>query len=191
VLTSADTAYAIAAIRALERERPDAERLFDDPYAAAFAAAGAHTAEGTRRFMELPFFVDGVRLRTRSVDDFVREGVAAGLRQVVALGAGFDMRGLRLIEPPAMFFEVDRVALLEQKCAILADANVRIPAHVKHVACDFSTRFEASLARDLAAAGFRAGTGALFIWEGVLWRRYLPGEPHENASLPHVGMAFV
>src|SRR4249920_3628137 len=93
--TVADTAFSIALVRAEEGNRPDGEQLFADPYASAFAAAGAHVAEGTQRFLDLPFFRDGVRLRTRFLDDSVRDGLAAGLDQVVLLGAGFDARGLR------------------------------------------------------------------------------------------------
>jgi O-methyltransferase involved in polyketide biosynthesis len=54
--TVADTAFSIAAVRAAEEGRPPRERLFDDPYARHFLAAGAHAAENTQRFLDLPFF---------------------------------------------------------------------------------------------------------------------------------------
>lgn len=172
MLTVSDTAYSIAIIRALERELPVAVRLFDDPYASVFAAAGAHAAEGTKRFLELPFFRDGIRLRTRGIDDAVRAALAAGLAQVVVLGAGFDMRGVRMTEIAAhgaKVYEVDFAALLEHKRALLAAAGVAMPAWVAHVACDLSAPdFEAALGADLGACGFRAGAGAVFVWEGVL-----------------------
>ncbi len=63
-----------------------------DPYASLFAADGSHATESTQRFLDLPFFRDGVRLRTRYIDDAVREGLKAGLGQVVLLGAGLDTR---------------------------------------------------------------------------------------------------
>ncbi len=97
-LTSEDTAFSIAAVRAEEGARPEAERLFEDRYAALFAETGAHAAEATKRFVELPFFRDGIRLRTRAIDDAVRGGLGAGLTQLVLLGAGFDARGLRMTE---------------------------------------------------------------------------------------------
>jgi methyltransferase (TIGR00027 family) len=244
MLTVSDTAYAIAHVRALESALPPAERLFDDPYAALFAAAGEHAREGTERFQSLPFFRDGIRLRTRFFDDFVRDGVTAGARQVVLLGAGFDARGLRFPElaaAGARVYEVDFEALLAAKRALLAGAGVATPPHVAYVACDFTAeRFEDGLHASLRGAGFRAGEGALFVWEGViayldrasierslrfmaaaggagtrvafdhgdapfapettldfvrrfgfsgceevaydtLWRRYLPGDAHENA----------
>ena len=48
VLTVADTAFAIAVVRADEADLPSAERLFEDPFAQIFASAGAHAAEGTK-----------------------------------------------------------------------------------------------------------------------------------------------
>ena len=92
MLTVADTAFAIAAVRAEEAARPADERLFDDPYAALFRAAGAHAEAGTQRFLDLPFFRDGIRLRTRFIDDALADALATGIDQVVLLGAGFDVR---------------------------------------------------------------------------------------------------
>ena len=252
MLTAADTAYAIAHIRALEANIPAPERLFDDPYAAVFAAAGEHAREGTERFLSLPFFRDAVRLRTRFFDDFVRDGVAAGARQVVLMGAGFDARGLRLPEIAAQgarVYEIDYDALLATKRALLATAGVTPPPYVIHVGCDFrAERFEDDLATTLRARGLRTHEGTLFVWEGVmayldaasiarslrfmaslggrasrvafdhgdapfapeasldylrrhgfsaceetaydaLWRRHLPGEPHENAPWCRVTIA--
>lgn len=88
-LTVADTAYSIAVVRAEEKE------LFSDPYAHLFAEAGAHAEEGTRRYLALPFFREGIRLRTRFIDDFVRANLG---NEVVILGAGFDARAMRMPE---------------------------------------------------------------------------------------------
>jgi methyltransferase (TIGR00027 family) len=172
VLTVSDTAYTVAAIRALEVERPVSERLFDDPYASLFQAAGAHAAEATARMIGLPFMVDGVRLRTRFIDDTVREGLAAGLRQIVLFGAGLDMRALRVREiasSGARVYEVDLPGLLGTKRDILKAAGVAVPPHVAHFACDFmDPAFEPALLASMQAGGFRAGAGALFVWEGIL-----------------------
>jgi methyltransferase (TIGR00027 family) len=171
VLTSADTAYSIAHMRAEEGRRPLAERLFEDPYASLFADAGQHAMEGTRRFLELPNVVDSVRLRTRAYDDFVREGLAAGATQIVLLGAGFDARGLRLPEIPAhgaRVYEVDFPQQLENKRTILAAGGIALPPWVAHVGCDLALPgFEDRLAADLERAGFRLGGGARVIMEGV------------------------
>lgn len=171
-LVVADTAFSIALVRAEERDRPQAERLFDDPYASLFAAAGEHAMESTQRFLDLPFFRDGVRLRTRFIDDAIRDGLAAGLDQLVLLGAGFDARGLRmpeLAERGVAVFEVDAPDQLRRKRAVLAAGGVALPARVSHVPFDFdSHRIDDHLAPALEAKGFRRCAGALFVWEGVI-----------------------
>jgi methyltransferase (TIGR00027 family) len=250
MLTVADTAYTIAVVRHEERERPAPERLFEDPYAGIFAAAGVHAREGTERFLSLPFFRDGIRLRTRFIDDAVRAGLAAGLDQVVLLGAGFDCRGLRLPEiaaAGAAVYEVDFAEQLGKKRELLRAAGVALPPRIAYVACDFAEPgFEGPLTASLEERGFRCGAGAIFVWEGVIgyiddavidrslafmsraggprtrlvftsgagtgmldraqragfsaveehggdaiWRRYLPGEPHENAWVARLGTAVV
>lgn len=172
MLTVSDTAWSIAQIRADEALLPAGERLFDDPYAGIFAAAGAHAAEGTARFLSLPFFRDGIRLRTRAIDDVTRDALAAGITQVVLLGAGFDARGMRLPEIAAhgaTVFEVDFAELLDTKRALLTTAGVSLPSHVSYVACDLSAPdLDTALLAPLVARGFRAGSGCLFVWEGVV-----------------------
>jgi methyltransferase (TIGR00027 family) len=172
VLTIADTAYSIAAVRAEESAKPAAERLFDDPFAALFYASGAHAEEGTQRYLALPFFREGIRLRTRFLDDALRAGLAAGIDQVVLLGAGFDARGLRMPEiaaKSARVWEVDLPAQIERKRAVLANARIVVPDRIAFVGFDFARAdFEEALASDLVNAGFRAGGGAIFVWEGVI-----------------------
>ncbi len=156
-----------------ENDRPASERLFEDPYAAIFAAAGAHAREGTERYLALPFFRDGVRLRTRFIDDAVRGGLEAGLDQVVILGAGFDCRGLRMpeiAERGAAVYEcrLRRAARAETR-ASSAPRAWRCPPRMAHVPCDFAAPdFEGALTASLAESGFRAGAGAIFVWEGVI-----------------------
>jgi methyltransferase (TIGR00027 family) len=162
---------AIARVRAEERALPEAERLFEDPYAALFAGDYEEDAVG-ERMLSIPFLRESVRLRTRVIDDVVRDGLAAGLRQLVILGVGFDCRALRLAEieaTGALVFEVDFPAQLAAKQSILSAANVRLPRWVRTVPCDFTVvDFETILARDVAARGFRQGAGAVFVWEGVV-----------------------
>jgi len=170
--TVADTAFSIAVVRAEEANRPGSEQLFSDPYAPAFVAKGAHAAESTARFLELPFFRDGIRLRTRYIDDCVRDALAAGLDQVVLLGAGFDARGLRMKEIEARrakVFEVDTPFQLDRKREALAEAGVELPAHVAYVPFELDERdVDAELEGVLETAGFRPWAGAIFVWEGVI-----------------------
>lgn len=170
--TVADTAFSIAQVRADEAALPEGERLFDDPYAKTFADAGGHVAEATQRFLDLPFFREGVRLRTRFIDDAVRAGLAAGLRQVVLLGSGFDARGLRMTEITRLdlpVYEIDTAEQLARKRKLLASHGVKLPRNVVHVPFDFDAPdFEHALAASLEAKGFRRGGGAMFVWEGVI-----------------------
>jgi len=251
MLTVSDTAYAIASVRAREAELSEGERLFEDPYAQVFAAAGDHAREGTERFLALPFFRDGIRLRTRHIDDVVRDAIRHGARQLVLMGAGFDGRALRLSEVAqyqVRTFEIDVAALLDTKRALLEKSGVALPARVHYVATDFTSEFEATLAEELVTRGLQRGAAIMFVWEGVtayigteavdrslrfmatlggagsrvifdfsdylldpaslperirragftsfeevrfdeLWRRHLPGEPPESASVAKLGIA--
>jgi methyltransferase (TIGR00027 family) len=166
MLTSADTAFSIAAVRAEESDIPESERLFEDPYAHLFREAGAHAEEGTQRYLGLPYFREGVRLRTRWLDDEVRSALAAGIGQLVLLGAGFDMRGTRLAAS-AKTFEVDFPVQLERKRAVLDRARIAISS--AYVPFDFDRAdFEDALPKALESNGFRLGAGAIFVWEGVI-----------------------
>jgi methyltransferase (TIGR00027 family) len=166
-----DTAAAIARIREEEGLLPREQRLFEDPYARLFKG-DAEADAVTARFFSVPFFREGVRLRTRFIDDAVRTALAAGLRQVVLLGAGFDCRGLRLADiaaQGALVFEVDFAAQLAKKRVVLEEAGITIPAWVRYVACDLSDpEFEEHLSAALARSGFRLRAGACFVWEGVV-----------------------
>jgi len=168
----ADTAYSIAVVRAEEGQRPESDRLFEDPYASLFAATGAHAAEATQRFLELPFFRDGVRLRTRFLDDGVREALASGLSQLVLLGAGFDARALRLPEiaqRKVSVYEVDTEEQFQRKRGVLAQAGVQVPRSVSYVPSDLAAvDVQRDLTASLVAHGFRPGAGAVFVMEGVI-----------------------
>jgi methyltransferase (TIGR00027 family) len=171
VLTASDTAFSIAAVRAEEGSRPPHERLFEDPYAKLFETPGAHAVEGTKRYLALPFFRDGIRLRTRFIDDVLRKALDDGRDQIVLLGAGFDARALRVPEIAARgasVHEIDLADQLQRKRAVFAAAGVTLPPHVRHVPCDLTAPdYELALTRALEDTGFRRDRGALVIWEGV------------------------
>lgn len=157
----ADTAFSIAVVRAEE------EQLFVDPYAKLFAAAGAHAAEATQRYLDLPFFRDGIRLRTRFIDDAVREGIHEGVQQLVILGAGFDMRALRLPEVErsnVRVFEIDTPDQMTRKRAVLTEAGLSIPTFDVYVPFEFE---EGDFTSTLRAHGYE-DRRTLWVWEGVI-----------------------
>src|SRR6478736_3476885 len=141
MLTASDTAFSIAAVRAEECLLPLQERLFDDPYAAVFCAGGKHAEEGTKRFLALPFFRDGIRLRTRFIDDVLGTALVDGIEQIVLLGAGFDARAFRIpaiAARRARVYEIDLAAQLQRKRDLLAAAGMMIPDWVSYVPCDLT-----------------------------------------------------
>lgn len=174
MLSVEDTAFAIAKVRSLESARPEGERLFEDPLAPFVVAQGAHAREGVERFLSLPFFVDGIRLRTRFLDDVARDAARDGVSQLLLLGAGFDARAWRLSELRACrVFEVDLPAQVERKRALCAAAGLECGGRVSLLPCDLAAEdWERALEEALARAGFDPRAPSLCVWEGVT--AYLP-----------------
>jgi hypothetical protein len=110
----------------MEGERPSNERLFDDPYATLFDDARLDVQQ---IFEMVPFFVEHVRIRTRFIDDTVREAVARGVRDVVLIGAGFDTRALRMPElgAPVRVIEMDHAEQIAEKKRRFAAAGITVP----------------------------------------------------------------
>lgn len=159
------TAAPIANVRAAEGERPESERLFVDPYARLFADGAS---EAAAFFAVIPFFEQHVRLRTRFIDDAVRRALAAGLRDIVLVGAGFDCRGMRLPEiaaANARVIEVDHGEQLDEKRRRLASAQVEVPPHVVPAPADL--RIPGELERALGQAGVPERGRVLWVCEGL------------------------
>ena len=118
------TAVGVARVRALETERENA--LFRDPLAQAFATAGGlwpssaplpDDEAARRRRLAVSF---SIVIRTKFLDDLLRQASASGVRQVVLLGAGMDSRAFRTDWPEGTrLFEVDTSAPLDFKASVL------------------------------------------------------------------------
>lgn len=169
------TAEYMALFRAVETALPASRRLFEDRYAAAFLPAPLRLVAAIARLplvgRSVTWALDagwprtrssGV-VRTRYIDDEVRGALAAGARQLLLLGAGFDSRAHRLPEAAAAtVFEVDHPATQSAKRSRLS----RLPhADVRFVAVDFERD---DLETALAAAGYDPAAVAGVLWEGVL-----------------------
>ena len=157
------TAFVIAAIRAAEPEKP--QPLFNDPYAPWFSNDRARAVAG-QLDVAFPPSTSMVRFRTRYFDRFIERGIAAGARQVVLLGGGFDMRAHRFAG--ARFFEVDQKAVLEFKRMTLAENGIEQPPSL------FANYLEADVPNGLADLGFDPAAPTLMVWEGNTM--YLPPE---------------
>jgi methyltransferase (TIGR00027 family) len=171
------TAAYMALFRAIESTRPADRRLFADPLAARFLHRRLRIAAFAARLPAIgglvPWYIDrrwpGPRpsgvVRTRVIDDAVRDAVVAGCSQVVLLGAGYDTRPYRLRELAEIeVFEVDHPVTGAVKRAALARALPALSSRVHFVAVDFERD---SLEAVLDAAGFRSGRRTCVVWEGV------------------------
>ncbi|MFF2198789.1 class I SAM-dependent methyltransferase [Streptomyces sp. NPDC058157] len=171
------TGVGVARVQALESEREDA--LFRDPPAKAFATAGGlwpsspppedEAARLRRRAVSF-----SVVIRTRFLDDLLRQASGAGIRQVVLLGAGMDSRAFRMDWPEGTrVFEVDTAAPLEFKAAGLRQERAVPRCERITVAADLREDWPGAL----VAAGHDPAAATAWIAEGLLI--YLPEEAVE------------
>ena len=161
------TALGVARIRAAESKRDD--RLFDDPYAAAFVAAlpDAYKRDIRSRSagsvgLRIAFHVV---VRTKFYDDYLLAAAADGIRQVVLLAAGLDTRAFRLEWPDGTHvFELDLPETTTFKHEVLSqvDAEPHCTRHV--VVADLTADWPDAL----TGAGFDPSQPTAWLVEGLL-----------------------
>ncbi len=165
------TGYITAFARALSRRSDPPEIANEDHLADVFLLPFyrvlSRAPRLTRRLFDRtsPGAVAYFNARTRHIDAIVREQIAAGLDQLVVLGAGFDSRAMRFDAQlgETRVFEVDVADVIARKARHLAAAGQRLPPRVVQVAIDFSTEH----LDKLLSHGFRPDARTLFLWEGV------------------------
>jgi len=172
--TPSRTAAFVAGARHLGSLLPAEAQLIDDPYGAAFVStrvAGVLDREmhRFRALAALPGFKHWIlymQVRTRVIDDALRDFLAAGGRQLVVLGAGYDTRALRMPDlADANIFEVDHPATQGHKRNVLEEIGADSPS--TYVTWDFETRPMEDLPDALADAGLDRADPVFTIWEGV------------------------
>jgi methyltransferase (TIGR00027 family) len=185
--TASRTAAFVAVARQLGELLPEDVRLVDDPYGAAFASPAVARWLGRESDRLRPLAtIPGMRqwilymqVRTRVIDDALREWLAGGGAQLVILGAGFDCRALRLPElANARVFEVDHAATQARKRSVLTQLGAH--SRSQYVTWDFEARPMEDLPDVLDEAGLDLRQPVFTIWEGVTM--YLT-EPAIDASL--------
>jgi methyltransferase (TIGR00027 family) len=163
------TAVGVALARAEETRRRD--RLFNDPYAEAFAA-DAPDAFGEVREVSpeqaaigAAFFFHAI-IRTRFFDDYLLEATTGPCKQVVLLAVGLDTRAFRLPWPEGVrLFEVDLPDVLAFKERILQrQGAVKGCEERIVVAADLRERW----LDDLSAAGFLPEQPTAWLVEGLM-----------------------
>ena len=168
----------MAFFRALETAKPPGRRLFADPYASALLSGPLRVFAGMARFPAMGWLVHAVLelgwpytrssgvVRTRAIDDLVREAIGGGAGQLVLLGAGLDSRAYRLPEAGTIaVFEVDHPATQQAKRQRLGACLGRLPGNVRFLAVDFE---KDDLETRLTEGGFDRGSPAVAVWEGVV-----------------------
>jgi methyltransferase (TIGR00027 family) len=168
------TAIGVALIRARETARSD--RLYEDPYAQAFADAAeqeflspsapssaADTWVTVHKLVEV--FYEGRTVGVRMGDDALRAAAADGCRQIVMLGAGLDTHAFRLGLPASVhLFEIDLPELFAFKERVLQEQGAVPSCRRSVVPADLRGNWSAALLE----AGFQATIPTRWVDGGVL-----------------------
>jgi methyltransferase (TIGR00027 family) len=158
------TAFVVAEYRAEENREPTP--IYQDPVVSLFLSDASRRA-ADRVSSRFPAVKDMVKTRTRYFDDMLEAQIAAGIRQVVILGAGLDTRAVRKQSAEVRFFEIDDPATMELKRRCYTDA--RIDADVTLIPGNYVTD---SLIDLLRSHGFECDVPTYLIWEGNVM--YMP-----------------
>ena len=152
----------VAAYRARASRRP--QPVCDDPWAQGMAGAlGLELSVAFDR--HVPHMELWIGLRTAYLDHHVAHLTAAGVDQVVLLGAGFDTRAARLARPGVRFYEVNHPATQADKRERVAGLDGYPTGAAHHVGCDFESGDD--FIELLVDAGFATERPAVILWEGV------------------------
>ena len=157
------TAFFIAGIREQEKDRE--HPLFKDPYAEWFVNDEVRAKVG-QVFAVLPEGMELVRYRSALFDDIIRREIDNGMRQVVILGSGFDMRPHVFQAEGVRFCDVDQPAVLAFKGQVLEGHGL---TPCTGIPCNY---LEVDLPAKLAEAGLDLDAPMLIVWEGNTM--YLP-----------------
>ena len=162
------TAEWMCLARALERRKPVAERIVDDPWAEHFLGAlsravlavggpwlGSNVFPGT--------LVHYILARQRFTDEHLAAALDRGVDQLVVVGAGYDSRAWRFADRLAVAFEVDHPDTAARKAALVAGLDVP-PGDRRVVTVDLAVADLETVLRD---AGHDPTRPTFFAWEGV------------------------
>jgi methyltransferase (TIGR00027 family) len=166
-----DTAFWVAHYRGIEGKRRDA--LFRDPLATRLA--GEHGQKIAREMPGAPMTAWAVAIRTRLIDEYIRQAIANGVDTILNLGAGLDTRPYRMdLASDVRWIEADFPKVIEFKEAKLAGDEPH--CQLQRVKVDLS---DAQQRRALLAEVDAGAKKLLVLTEGVI--PYL--DPQEVAAL--------
>lgn len=193
------TALGIAAIRAIERERPAAERIVDDPYARHFVGEYLHRMIYNLSKLGLaehrgPGVIGWLLARERVIDEYLLQMAAEGIDQLVILGAGYDARAYRFARKlgNAHVFEVDTPATVAEKRKRVEMFLDEVDLSLTFVPVDVERQ---TLAETLFQHGYDPAKKSLHLVQGVF--PYLTADAVEsvlafiqNSSAPGSAVVF-
>lgn len=137
--------------------------MLDEPMEARLESVDPETAAIVRHLRRYQ------AVRTHYFDRYFADAVAAGIRQVVILAAGLDLRAYRLDWPAGTtIYEIDQPEVLEYKSATLGRSGVSASAERREVPADLRQDWPAAL----RGAGFDPEQPTAWLVEGLLM--YLP-----------------
>jgi len=168
------TAEIAAATRALHH-RYVSPTIFEDPFALEFTNPTWRRIVVTRPLRWLIFDVllgsmrpvgAQVVSRSRYAEDLLEKAIAAGIRQYVIVGAGFDSFALRRrdLEPTVRVFELDHPDTQRAKRERLQSIGVDLPSNLEFVGIDFEHE---TVADGLARSSYQPDSRAFFSWLGT------------------------
>jgi methyltransferase (TIGR00027 family) len=169
------TAFVVAEYRAEENHEPTP--IYQDPVVGLFLGAASRQA-ADRVSSRFPPVKDMVKTRTRYFDDMLDSQIAAGIGQVVILGAGLDTRAVRKATAGVRYFEIDDPGTVELKRRCYAEAG--IDAAVTFIPGNYVTD---SLVDLLRCNGFAFDVPTYVIWEGNVMYMPLASDKHTMSQL--------
>lgn len=155
------TAKLIAGLRALENQKPENQRLCNDPYAQMLA--GKHGLTLGKRFqIIIPEIQRMVAARTRHLDETVRTFIEKHPDgNVVNIGAGYDARFWRIDTKATHIYELDLPVMLNERQNMFMyekKPNIhRVPIDLR------TTTIIEALKKEPT---FKSSVPTIYIWEG-------------------------
>src|SRR5262245_24440433 len=169
------TAFVVAEYRA--EENREAAPIYHDAVVELFLSAASREA-AERVSSRFPGVKDMVKTRTRYFDDVLDAQIAAGIEQVVILGAGLDTRAVRKQSPGVRYFEIDDPATMELKRRCYANAGMK--PDVKLIPGDY---VQDGLIDLLWSNSFEFDRPTYLIWEGNVMYMPLANDKHTMLQL--------
>jgi methyltransferase (TIGR00027 family) len=160
------TALSAAAHRAAHQEI-EASAIFRDPLALPILGPeGAEMLQEARSVPQRRPMRIFIASRSRYAEDCIAHAMAAGLEQLVVLGAGLDTFAYRNpFAPKLHVIEVDHPSTQAWKRQRLEQAGIAIPPTLRYAPIDFERE---TLSHALQEAGFDPTRRSFFMWLGVV-----------------------